>query len=227
MFIHNQECNHGRTNETRDRLRKRLHQIHSKSSTKLLNPKTVKNQPGALKKMLASKVTPANNSAASGSGSSSSSSSSGSGSSTQGFDILPTKQPTKPVVEQKDNSTNEILEAALQDNFVKIAGANNVKGTCSKVSANNPITANNTIQQTAKKRKILPTCKPDSTHQIDESGMCKSCDGKTKNRSETTSVSNSDIDSTTTRNQSKSAVYDINLIIDFIEGNLVTNIILF
>lgn len=159
--------------------------------------------------MLASKVTPANNTA--------------SGSSTQGFDIIPTKQPTKPVVEQKDNSTNEILEAALQDNFAKIAGTNNVKGAFPKVTANNPTTANSTINaidpKTAKKRKLF-TSKSDSSHQFDcDSGMCKSCDGKNKNRSETTSVSNSDIDSTTTRRSKSDASYDINDILDFIEGN--------
>lgn len=165
--------------------------------------------------MLASKVTPATNTA--------------SGTTTPGFDIIPTKQPAKPVVEQKDNSTNEILEAALQDNFTKIAGANNVKGACSKVTANNPNTANSTINaidpKTAKKRKILATAKLESPHQFDcESGMCKSCDGKTKNRSETTSVSNSDADSTTVR-RSKSAnlfteeAASLDDILDFIEGN--------
>lgn len=166
--------------------------------------------------MLASKVTPPNTTASS--------------STTQGFDIIPTKQPTKPVLEQKDNSTNEILEAALQDNFSKISGANNAKGAYSKVAVNNPSTANSTINaidpKTAKKRKILATAKLDNPHQYDcDSGMCKSCDGKNKNRSETTSVSNSDVDSTTARRTKAGSGFadesaSLDDILDFIEGNI-------
>lgn len=174
--------------------------------------------------MLASKVSPATNAASSSC-------------TTQGFDIIPPKHPSKPVIEQKDNSTNEILEAALHDNFSKIAGnvASNKSSTSNggKIAANNSstvnVTANNTINpidpKNAKKRKILATGKPDDQHQFDcESGMCKSCDGKSKNRSENTSVSNSDVDSTTAR-RSKSSVnmlddtYQLDAILDFIEGN--------
>lgn len=167
--------------------------------------------------------------------------------------VIPPKHPSKPVIEQKDNSTNEILEAALHDNFSKIAGnvaANSGSGstgigasTSGKVAAatataaaasaaNNSstanVTANNAINaidpKNAKKRKILATGKPDNQHQFDcESGMCKSCDGKSKNRSENTSVSNSDVDSTSAR-RSKSANmleddYQLDAILDFIEGN--------
>lgn len=214
-----QECNHGRSNETRDRLRKRLHQIHSKSSTKTLTTKTIKNQPGALKKMLASKVqTPANSASNAGA------------SGTQGFDIVPPKQqqPSKPVVEQKDNSTNEILEAALHDNFPKTTGANGAKGACSRASTTNQITANSTINATdpknAKKRKILTATTTKSEHVNDcESGMCKSCDGKHKSRSETV-TSNSDVDTSVTRKAKSAQAFandDASLddILDFIEGN--------
>lgn len=177
--------------------------------------------------MLASKVSPANTAASS--------------STTQGFDIIPPKQPPKPVIEQKDNSTNEILEAALHDNFSKIAGnaASNSSSTSTstsnsgKVSANNNstvnVTANNTINaidpKNAKKRKILATGKPDNQHQFDcESGMCKSCDGKSKNRSENTSVSNSEVGDSATAQRSKSANmlddnFQLDAILDFIEGN--------
>lgn len=189
--------------------------------------------------MLASKVTPTNNAASSSA-------------TTQGFDIIPPKHPSKPVIEQKDNSTNEILEAALHDNFSKIAGnvASNSSSTstglgasssgkvaataaaAAAATANNSstvnVTANNTINATdpknAKKRKILATGKPDNQHQFDcESGMCKSCDGKSKNRSENTSVSNSDVDSLSAR-RSKSVTmpedeYQLDAILDFIEGN--------
>lgn len=216
-----QECNHGRTNETRDRLRKRLHQIHNKSSTKGLSGKTMKNQPGALKKMLASKVTAGNCSAGS--------------SSTQGFDIIPPKQPAKPIAENIESSTNEVVDTASSDNSSKIISTSNAKGACSKSTTNNPITANSTINPTdpkyAKKRKILSCVKGDNQHANDcDSDMCKSCDGKSKHRSESNSVSNSDADSVTT-GRSKSAHahidesttastnYSIDDILDFIEGN--------
>lgn len=189
--------------------------------------------------MLASKVTPTNNAASSSA-------------TTQGFDIIPPKHPSKPVIEQKDNSTNEILEAALHDNFSKIAanvasnssssststglGASSsgkvATAAAATAAANNSstvnVTANNantaTDPKNAKKRKILATGKPDNQHQFDcESGMCKSCDGKSKNRSENTSVSNSDVDSTSAQ-RSKSANmleddYQLDAILDFIEGN--------
>lgn len=175
--------------------------------------------------MLASKVAPTN-SAASASGA-------------QGFDIIPPKQPPKPLVEQKDNSTNEIIEATRYD---KIAA--NTSLLKKSTTANSSINA--TDPKNAKKRKLLaagtgattttttaaattaPTTvgKPESHHLYDcESGMCKTCDGKNaKNRSETTSISNSDIDSTATR-RSKSAHQfagesaSLDDILDFIEGN--------
>lgn len=50
-----QECNHGRTNETRDRLRKRLHQQHSKDSTKTASSPNIKNVKGVFKKTITSK----------------------------------------------------------------------------------------------------------------------------------------------------------------------------
>lgn len=49
------ECNHGRTNETRDRLRKRLHQQHSKDSTKTASSPNIKNVKGVFKKTITSK----------------------------------------------------------------------------------------------------------------------------------------------------------------------------
>lgn len=168
--------------------------------------------------MLASKVAPTTN--ASGA------------SSTQSLIMPPKQTAAKPIVEQKDNSTNEILEAALHDNFSKITTANDAKGACTKVTANNSTTANSTINATdpkmAKKRKILSVGKTDGNpHGIDcDSGMCKGCDGTQKVQSET----NSDTDSTTIR-RSKSAHiiadepvpvnadYNINDILDFIEGN--------
>ncbi|KAG4067279.1 hypothetical protein HA402_000270 [Bradysia odoriphaga] len=49
------ECNHGRTNETRDRLRKRLHQQHSKDSTKTASSSNIKSVKGVFKKTITSK----------------------------------------------------------------------------------------------------------------------------------------------------------------------------
>lgn len=92
-----QECNHGRSNETRDRLRKRLHQIHSKSSTKAQHTKSIKNQPGVLKRMLAAKVPTSQLSVA-----------------TSSAVPLADSSATKTNIEQKDNSTNEsIVEKKL------------------------------------------------------------------------------------------------------------------
>ncbi|GAB0092497.1 uncharacterized protein DMENIID0001_074930 [Sergentomyia squamirostris] len=45
----NRECNHGRNNETRDRLRKRLHQIHNNKDMKLSSLKNFKVAPGLFK----------------------------------------------------------------------------------------------------------------------------------------------------------------------------------
>lgn len=167
--------------------------------------------------MLASKVQAPGNSAANAGASG-----------TQGFDIAASKQQqtSKPVVEQKDNSTNEILEAALHDNFSKATGA--AGAACTRASTTNQTTANSTINaidpKNAKKRKILTATTIKSEHINDcESGMCKSCDGKHKNRSET-ATSNSDVDTSVTRKAKSGQAFandDASLddILDFIEGN--------
>lgn len=84
-------------NETRDRLRKRLHQIHSKSSTKSHNTKNIKSQSGLnLKKLLAENY---GNGNANGVGACTANSS---------------KSIPKSVAEQKENNVNETLEEAFK-----------------------------------------------------------------------------------------------------------------
>lgn len=198
--------------------------------------------------MLASKVAPTN-SAASASG-------------TQSFDSIHSKTTTKPVVEQKDNSTNEILEAALHDkiDFSKyrvgesllskqttatssinatdpknakkrklLASTTTVTAASSNASASASASANATASASATVAAVIPTAaavKSDNQHLYDcESGMCKTCDGKNnKNRSETTSISNSDIDTTATRRSKSAQLFaaesaSLDDILDFIEGN--------
>lgn len=104
-------------NETRDRLRKRLHQIHSKSSTKSHNTKNIKSQPGInLKKLLAT--------ASNGNGNAS------------GGTANSAKTISKSVAEQKENNANETLEEALKTKSNAGAAGQRVTADSSKSGQN-------------------------------------------------------------------------------------------
>lgn len=117
--------------------------------------------------MLATKVTTSNNT----------------NNSTNTANVPNVKQPAKPVVEQKENSANEMLEAALQENWTKLGCANSKKTAASTKPANGGVAATSAISDDAKnavkKRKLLNAVKSDNPLMYEcESGMCKSCDGK-------------------------------------------------
>lgn len=209
MSHYSQECNHGRSNETRDRLRKRLHQINSKSTAKILtHTKTIKNQPNVLKKIFASKPTATTSTAGSSAASTAAATS-----------CQATEAPkTKPAGEQKDNSTNESLEAAQHD---KGAAAK----TCTRATADNPTT--NIDPKNAKKRKILSeNYKFGDSLDVCENVTCTSCNGKNKPRAEKSATVGVPVAagarpkgsvSTYTIVQEQTANLDD--ILDFIEGN--------
>lgn len=80
--------------------------------------------------------------------------------SNQSFEIeLPPKLTNKQASEQKDNSANEMLEAALQENWSKL-GTNIGKKVCVNVTMNNQTSATSTTTtsadpKNAKKRRLL------------------------------------------------------------------------
>lgn len=133
----------------------------------------MKNQPGALKKMLASKVTTANDPAIN--------------SNKKQQSLLLCNQPaaTKPLTEQKENNTNEKIEAALQENWSKL---DDTKSSCSKSTTNNIPTAHTVASSSdpknAKKRKLLNAIKPDYVNLYEcEVETCESCCGENKAQS--------------------------------------------
>lgn len=162
MFIL-KECNHGRTNETRDRLRKRLNQIHSKTHS----TKTIKTPPGALKKMLATRVVASSSS----------------------LEVELTQKTHKPA-EQKENHTNELLEAAFSENFLpreKFSITETKEKVCLKKIITTTSTESTSVNiittpidpKNAKKRKVLR--QEDEHHAVDcAPGLCKTCDAKPK-----------------------------------------------
>lgn len=78
----------------------------------------------------------------------------------QSFEIeLPPKLTNKQASEQKDNSANEMIEAALQENWSKL-GTNIGKKVCVNVTMNNQTSATSTTAtsadpKNAKKRRLL------------------------------------------------------------------------
>lgn len=189
LFV--QECNHGRMNETRDRLRKRLHQIHSKSSTKSHNTKNIKSQPGInLKKLLAT--------ASNGNGNGNGNASGGTATSAK---CIP-----KSVAEQKENNANETLEEALKTKPNVLAATasqrmpldhsksgQNVASqqrTTSAVTTNiksasesapsatttNSASASSDVKNTIKKRKLLNVNQHYQNLYECDYGLCSSCD---------------------------------------------------
>lgn len=181
----------------------------------------MKSQPGALKKMLAGKATTANDPAVNHNKKQS---------------LLLSNQPgaTKPPTEQKENNTNEKIEAALQENWSKL---DDTKGSCSKSTTNNVPTAHTVASSSdpknAKKRKLLNAIKPDYVNLYEcEVETCESCCGENKTQSAasvksmveqfqalaadpTASIANRNKVSQTFTDASAS----LDDILDFIEGN--------
>lgn len=137
------------------------------------------------------------------------------------------KQATKPVVEQKDNSANEMLEAALQENWTKLGGSNGKKSVSAKTINGSIANDPNDPKCAVKKRKLLNAVKLDNQSLYDcESSTCNSCDSKlvkSKTATSTTGSSLSEAKAAHVRPKfcelltEESASLDD--ILDFIEGN--------
>lgn len=235
-------------NETRDRLRKRLHQIHSKSSTKSHNTKNIKNQPGInLKKLLATASNGNGNANGTGGGGACTANSA--------------KSISKSVAEQKENNVNETLEETLKTKANSGAAAQRsvvdhskngqkvvnqqrpipaaitanappkpVSDSAACVSTTNNGTSNATsdAKNTIKKRKLLNMNQHYQNLYECDYGLCSSCDEhRSKEKPRTHGISPSQLPAETLASVRRASFCPLNQhetaslddILDFIEGN--------
>lgn len=186
-----QECSHGRTNETRDRLRKRLHQIQSKNPTKSHTVKTT----GVLKRMLANKAPPGPSSSTS---------------------VGVTGGTIKANSEQKDNTKNESIAAKTHKLEPQTSGTLVLPGTIPKTaSASTSTPANAEGNSTPNHPEIDEIFQALKNIQVDEKEQKPSGSAaQAPNSSTINSVRHASFCPI-----SPSEMGSINDILDFIEGN--------